>query len=98
MPSMVRSALAALIVVVAGCSGFSKTPDVPPASLVMTGGKIVTVDRDFSIRTAIAIRGERIAAVGTDAEIRAHIGRDTKVIDLKGRTVIPGLIDSHLHN
>lgn len=64
---------------------------------ILTGGKIVTVDDRFSIQQAVAIEGARITAVGTDAAIRALAGPETKVVDLKGRTVIPGLIDNHNH-
>lgn len=67
------------------------------AELVLRGGKIVTVDDSFSIKEAVAIRDGRIAAVGSDGEIRDYIGPNTRVIDLGGRTVIPGLIDSHIH-
>ena len=68
-----------------------------PADLVLLHGKVVTVDSRFSIAQAIAIGQERIAAVGTDAQIEQYVGPRTRVIDLHGRTVIPGLIDSHIH-
>jgi predicted amidohydrolase YtcJ len=64
---------------------------------ILTNGKIVTVDDHFSIAQALAIRGERIVAVGTDAEIDKLKSAATRVVDLKGRTVIPGLIDNHAH-
>jgi predicted amidohydrolase YtcJ len=64
---------------------------------VLVNGKIVTVDPQSSVRSAVAIRDGRIAAVGTDAEIRRLAGPTTRTIDLQGRTVIPGLIDSHMH-
>ena len=64
---------------------------------VFVNGKIVTVDSQSSIRSALAIRDGRIAAVGTDADIRRIAGPGTRVVDLQGRTVIPGLIDSHIH-
>ncbi len=69
----------------------------PVADLILTNGKIVTVDDRFTIAQAVAIKGERIVAVGKTADIRKHAGKDTKVVDLKGRTVIPGLIDNHAH-
>ena len=68
-----------------------------PADLVLRGGKIVTVDRDFSIREAVAIKDGRFLAIGTEREIRPLIGPATKVVDLAGRTVIPGLIDARIH-
>jgi predicted amidohydrolase YtcJ len=69
----------------------------PPADLVLRNGKIITVDKDFTIAQAIAIAGERIVAVGPDAAMAAHTTPATRVIDLAGRAVIPGLIDGHAH-
>jgi predicted amidohydrolase YtcJ len=68
-----------------------------PADLVLRNGKIVTVDAAFTIAQAIAIAGERIVAVGADAEVAAQIGPATRVIDLNGRTVVPGITDGHAH-
>ena len=86
----------------AGCAGheadFARSLAVKaPADLVLRGGKIVTVDGDFSIREAVAIKDGRFLAVGTDRDVRPLIAPGTRVIDLAGRTVIPGLIDSHIH-
>jgi predicted amidohydrolase YtcJ len=67
------------------------------ADTILINGKVLTVDRQFSTREAIAIRDGKIAAVGSTAEVRKLAGAQTRVIDLHGRTVIPGLIDSHLH-
>ena len=64
---------------------------------VLVNGKILTVDSQFSIREALAVRDGRILALGRTADIRKLAGPGTRVIDLQGRTVIPGLIDSHLH-
>ena len=64
---------------------------------ILVGGKILTVDPQFSIRSALAVREGRIAAIGSDAEVRRLAGAKTRTIDLQGRTVIPGLIDSHMH-
>src|SRR5215469_15712312 len=65
------------------------------ADLVLRRGNIVTLDAKRARAKALAIAGERIVAFDGDAE--ALIGADTKVIDLGGRTVIPGLFDSHIH-
>lgn len=67
------------------------------ADLILTNGKIITVDQKFSIKQAVAIENNKIVAVGTDKEIKKLADRKTKIIDLKGKTVIPGLIDSHCH-
>ncbi len=65
--------------------------------LIFHNGKIVTVDREFSIQQALAIQGERILAVGSNADILKTRGEKTRVVDLKGKMVLPGLIDSHVH-
>jgi len=67
------------------------------ADLVLINGKIITVDPNDSVAEAVAIKGDRIAAVGTTAAIRRLAGKDTRVIDLKGLTATPGLIDAHCH-
>ena len=67
------------------------------ADTVLVGGKVLTADAAFSVRSALAVRDGRIVAVGSDAEVRRLAGPATRVIDLQGRTVIPGLIDSHMH-
>jgi len=67
------------------------------ADTILVGGKIVTVDDRFTIAQAVAIKGQRIVAVGASADIRKLADGNTRVIDLKGRTVIPGLIDNHSH-
>jgi len=69
----------------------------PPPDLVFTNGKIITVDERFSIAQAMAIRGDRIVAAGTNQEIGLLAGPNTRRIDLKGKAVIPGLIDNHMH-
>jgi predicted amidohydrolase YtcJ len=69
----------------------------PAADLVLVNGKVITVDARDSIAEAVAITGGRIVAVGTTADIRARAGAATQVIDLGGRAVTPGLIDTHVH-
>lgn len=68
-----------------------------PPDLIFHSGKVVTVDGQFRIAQAFAVRGSRIVAVGSDTEIVAQAGPGTSRIDLKGRFVCPGLIDSHVH-
>ncbi len=67
------------------------------ADTILVNGKILTVDSKFSTREALAVHDSRIMTVGTSAEIRKLAGPKTRVIDLRGRTVIPGLIDNHMH-
>jgi predicted amidohydrolase YtcJ len=69
--------------------------DAPDA--IFVNGKIVTVDRGFAIHQAFAVKGETFAAVGTNARIRARARPATRVVDLRGATVIPGLADNHNH-
>jgi predicted amidohydrolase YtcJ len=68
-----------------------------PADTILVNGKILTVDDRFTIAEALAIRGGRIVAVGTTADVEKLKGPQTRAIDLNRRTVIPGLIDNHAH-
>jgi hypothetical protein len=68
-----------------------------PADVILSNGKIITVDEKFSIAQAVAVRGERIIAVGTNQEIARLAGPATRRIDLRGRAVVPGMIDNHAH-
>jgi predicted amidohydrolase YtcJ len=67
------------------------------ADQILFNGKVLTVDKDFSIKEALAIRDGRILATGTTAEMQKLAGSNTQRVDLDGRTVIPGLTDMHLH-
>ncbi len=69
----------------------------PAPDVILSNGKIITVDERFSLAQAVAIRGDRIVAVGTDAEVAKLATPATRRIDLRGRAVIPGLIDNHMH-
>jgi len=68
-----------------------------PADLVLTGGRIATMDTARSWASALAVRDGRIVAVGPDAAVRPLIGPSTRVIELRGRTVTPGFQDAHVH-
>ena len=89
-----RPALAAIVALslAAANPAFAQTADT-----VLFNGKIVTVDRDFSVREAIAIVDGRVLATGTSAAMKKVAGNRAKMIDLGGRTVIPGLTDGHIH-
>lgn len=71
--------------------------DEKKADLVLLGGKIVTMDAKQPAAEAVAVRGDRIVAVGTDKEISGLVGDATRVIQLKGRLAIPGFIEGHGH-
>ena len=64
---------------------------------VFHNGKIVTVDEDFHVQQAFAVQGEKFIAVGTNARVKKLAGKKTRLVDLKGATVIPGMSDSHDH-
>jgi predicted amidohydrolase YtcJ len=68
-----------------------------PASIVVRGAKVTTVDDVVNNASAVAIRGDRIVAVGSDASMTAWTGPKTRVIDGKGRLVVPGFIEGHAH-
>ena len=68
-----------------------------PVDLILSRGKVITVDSAFSLVEAVAVQGERIVAVGGTAEIEALAGPETRLIDAGGRAVVPGLIDGHAH-
>ncbi len=67
------------------------------ADQVIRNGRVITLDGHDTMAQAVAIRGDRIVAVGGDREIQALIGPSTQVIDAAGKPVLPGLIDSHVH-
>ena len=67
------------------------------ANLILTNGKVVTVDPQETISQAVAIRDGRFLKIGTNEEIKGLAKSDARVIDLKGRTVLPGFIDTHEH-
>jgi len=76
--------------------GLAQTAGSP--DLVLYNGKIITVDDDFSIAQAVAVKGDRIIAVGTNGDVRKLASSSTRSIDLNGKTVLPGLMDSHVHS
>src|SRR5688500_12374402 len=84
------------LIAVAAMNGV--VPDAQtPADMILINGAVLTVDRSDSVAQALAITGGKIAAVGTTAQIKAMAGPKTEVIDLGGRAVTPGLIDTHVH-
>ncbi|MDP6682901.1 MAG: amidohydrolase [Desulfobacterales bacterium] len=67
------------------------------ADLVITNGKVITVDKDFSIKQAVAVQDGKIVAVGTNDEFKGFVGTNTRVLDLKGKPILPGINESHMH-
>ncbi|MEN3039138.1 MAG: amidohydrolase [Candidatus Kryptonium sp.] len=70
---------------------------MPKADLIFINGKIWTVDKAKPIAQAVAVLGDKIIAVGSNSEIKKYSGKNTQVIDLKGRLMLPGFIDGHTH-
>ena len=67
------------------------------ADIVLKNGKVITVDKNDRITQAVAIKGKHILKTGTDEDMEEFIDDKTVVIDLKGRSVVPGFIDAHMH-
>lgn len=75
----------------------AEKPVLPSADLVLLDGKVITVDTTLGLQQAVAVLGHTIVAVGSTEDIRGYIGEQTQVLDLQGKTVIPGLIEGHGH-
>ena len=93
--NFLKASAAGVTCAVAG-GGYAQEKDAP-ADLILTNGRIATLDKRKPAATAVAIKGGRFVAVGDDKDVLAHQGDKTQVVDLQKRTVIPGLNDSHLH-
>lgn len=93
-----RSALVTSVLLAAlGCGRGAPAPSADRATLVLTGGEVITNLPDRPRVTAVAVRGSRILAIGDAADMAALIGPDTRVVELGGRTVTVGLTDGHCH-
>jgi predicted amidohydrolase YtcJ len=68
------------------------------ADAVIRNAKVITVDKKFSIAQAVAVRGDKIIFTGKNSAVKKFIGDQTQVIDAKGKTLLPGLYDSHVHS
>ncbi len=90
--SVVRSALAIALSLAWPTAALAQSADT-----VLFNGKILTVDKDFSVQQALAIGNGRIVATGSSAAMKKLAGDKAKLVDLGGRTVIPGLTDGHIH-
>jgi predicted amidohydrolase YtcJ len=93
--------IAAPVFLLFGLAGCSESSDPvvenPGVDWILTNGNILTVDEDFTIAQAMAIEDGVIVATGTEQELMAYAGLDTEFTDLEGQTVVPGLIDNHMH-
>jgi predicted amidohydrolase YtcJ len=82
--------------ILAACAGAAGS-QTPAPDVVFVNGRVITVDNAFTVAEALAVTGDRVTAVGTTADIRQRAGPGSRVVDLRGRAVIPGLMDNHLH-
>ena len=89
--------LATPVVIAAVAAGGQVLPRPPAPDLILINGRVITVDRSFTIAEGVAIAGDRITTTGNEDQLRAMAGPATRIVDLKGNTVIPGLMDNHLH-
>ena len=96
MPIPFRSSVLRALALVLAMSPATRAAPAP-ADLVVLNGKVLTVDAAFRVAEAVAIRDGVFVLVGTSAQARALVGPRTRVVDAAGKTVIPGLIDSHVH-
>ena len=90
MKILITGLLVLLSVLVAESSFAQQGINAPPDA-IFYNGKIITVDRGFTIGQAFAVRGDRYVAVGTNAAIQALAGTNTRLVDLRDHAVIPGL-------
>lgn len=84
----------------AGAASGTALPSFAPGAapdMILAGGRVVTMDATDRVTQAVAIKGDRILQTGSDAVIRALRGPQTKIIELRGRTVTPGFVDAHNH-
>ena len=88
--------LSRIVVALAALSTALAQP-APFADLIVRGGKVITMDSQERTAEAVAVTGNRIVAIGSNVEVERLVGPQTKIIELSGRTLLPGFIDSHSH-
>src|SRR5437660_8079135 len=91
-----KLAVAGVVLVMVSAASLMRAQQTAP-DLILSNGKIITVDERFTIAQAVAIAGDRIVAVGSNQDVGRMAGPNTRRIDLRGRAVTPGLIDNHMH-
>ncbi len=96
-PSALRAALTALLLLCGTSVSAQQQANRQPADLVVTGARIYTVDVNRPVAEAMAVRGGRVVFIGSRQGALTHRGSATRVLELDGRTVIPGMVDAHAH-
>jgi predicted amidohydrolase YtcJ len=94
---MLRMLSVIVLVIGVTTAGGQVLPRPPAPDVILINGIVITVDRNFAIAEGVAISGDRILTTGNEDQLRSLAGPSTRVVDLKGNTVIPGLMDNHLH-
>ena len=97
MTWVARSQFVIMGAALAATAGCGRPPAIEPATMVVQNGTIITMETATPEVSGLAIRGDRIVAMGTGAEMQPFIGPATEVIDLAGLTAVPGLIEGHGH-
>jgi hypothetical protein len=92
-----KTLAAPLLMIISALVFFPPAAQVPPADLLFKNGNIYTVNDARPKAEAVAIKGDRIIFVGSNDEAQKYVGRNTRVIDLGGRTMVPGMTDAHHH-
>ena len=95
--TQILALLVAASVSMSSCGSQQRGGATVKADLVFVGGDVYTMDAANPRVTAVAIRGQHIVAVGDDEAIARHVGKGTRIVDLQGRTLTPGLSDAHCH-
>ena len=97
LPLWLILGLLPLLNLLEGSTTFAQVAEKEPADFIVHNAKVLTIDAKFSLAEAVAVKGERIIAVGTNKDVLRHRGAKTREIDARGGTVMPGLYDSHTH-
>jgi predicted amidohydrolase YtcJ len=92
-----KTLLIVLLLFLAGANSVSYATQPEPGDLVLVNGTIATVDTERPVAQALAVRGDKITAVGTNEVIRPYVGTSTRVLDLTGKFAMPGFIEGHAH-
>src|SRR2546425_774685 len=94
---LLAATLAAAALAISGAAATAAAPSGTAPNLILINGHVITMDASGTIAEAVAVSGDRIVAVGQSAGIKSMAGAGTRTIDLEGRTLLPGFVDSRIH-